>query len=374
VATIDRAQIDALRARARREVDEGLLPATQVALAKDGELVLFESFGAANPETRFNVFSCTKAFVAGAAWLLIGEGQLDVSLRVADLIPEFAENSKGEVTVEEVMLHTSGFPSAPMGADAWSTREGRLQRFAEWRLNWEPGTRYEYHPTSAHWVLAELIERLSGRDYRDVVHERIVTPLGLGHGHRLLGVPEDDQADIAELRSVGAPPSPDELEATFGLRELPVTEVTDENLLRFNQPSYRAVGVPGGGGVMTAADLALYYQALLSNPDGLWKPDVLADVTSRVRNSLPDQLTGTPANRSLGLILAGDDGKSSLRGLGKTVSPGAFGHGGAGGQLSWADPATGLSLGYCTSGLDAHMLRQARRGVALSSIAATAAS
>ncbi len=38
---------------------------------------------------------------------------------------------------------------------------------------------------------------------------------------------------------------------------------------------------------MRAADLALYYQAILHNPGEMWRPDVLADVTGRVRNTLP---------------------------------------------------------------------------------------
>ena len=68
------------------------------------------------------------------------------------------------------------------------------------------------------------------------------------------------------------------------------------------------------------------------------------------------------------------DNGASLRGFGKTNSPRTFGHNGAGGQLAWADPATGLSFIYLTNGLDRHMVRQARRGVALSSIAATVTS
>jgi len=81
----------------------------------------------------------------------------------------------------------------------------------------------------------------------------------------------------------------------------------------------------------------------------------------------------TPTAASLGLILAGDDGRSHLRGLGRTVSPLAFGHNGAGGQLAWADPTTGLSLGYVTDGYDRHEIRQPRRGTAISSIAADCA-
>ena len=47
-----------------------------------------------------------------------------------------------------------------------------------------------------------------------------------------------------------------------------------------------------------------------------------------------------------------------------------FGHNGAGGQLAWGDPVSGLSLGYCTNGMDRHPMRQARRGVGVSSLAA----
>ena len=121
---------------------------------------------------------------------------------------------------------------------------------------------------------------------------------------------------------------------------------------------------------MRASDLALYYQALLHNPGEMWRPDVLADATGNVRNHLPERNTGIPANRSLGLLVAGDDGYANIRGLGRTVSPQAFGHNGAGGQLAWADPATGLSLGYVTNGYDQHVVREPRRGTAISSLAA----
>ena len=86
---------------------------------------------------------------------------------------------------------------------------------------------------------------------------------------------------------------------------------------------------------------------------------MLADVTTNVRNTFPDYL-GTPANRTLGLVLAGDDGRSNLRGMGKTVSPATFGHNGAGGQIAWADPATGLSFVYLTNGMDQNPIRGGR--------------
>jgi CubicO group peptidase (beta-lactamase class C family) len=267
------------------------------------------------------------------------------------------------------MLHTSGFPHAPMAPALWNDRDARIRRFAEWRLNWEPGTAFEYHATSAHWVLAELIERRSGQDYRAFIRERISLPLGLP---RLgLGLALDEQDDIAKLVTVGEPPTPDELEKLFGIRELPFTEVTDHALLEFNTPDAIRAGVPGGGAVTTAADLALFYQALLTNPDTLWNAGTLADVTGNVRNHFPDPWTSVSASRTLGLVVAGDDGNSHMRmNFGRTVSPRAFGHAGAGGQVAWADPATGISFCYFTNGLDANVLRQGRRGNGLSNRAA----
>jgi CubicO group peptidase (beta-lactamase class C family) len=362
---IDPQRLTDLVARARRDVDTGVLPSCQLAVARHGRLAAFHTFGAATDDTRYVVFSTTKPIVAAAAWLVIADGRLDVAAKVADLIPEFATNGKDVVTVEQLMLHTSGFPRAPMAPALWNDRDARVARFADWRLNWEPGTAFEYHATSAHWVLAELIDRATGDDYRAFIHERIALPLGLPRLRLGLGL--DEQDGIAELANVGAPTPPDELEAAFGIRDIPVEEITDHALTDFNLPDARRAGVPGAGGVMTAADLALFYQALLSNPGDLWDARVLADATGNVRNRFIDPWLGVPANRTLGLVVAGDDGNASLRmNLGNTVSSRAFGHAGAGGQVAWADPATGLSFCYLTNGLDADLLRLGRRGHALS--------
>jgi CubicO group peptidase (beta-lactamase class C family) len=353
-----------LFARAQQDVDAGLMPSCQIAFARDGKVALLKSFGDATPDSRYVIFSATKTLVAGAVWILIGDGSLDITRTVAEYIPEFATNGKEMITVEQVLLHTSGFPHAPFRPLEWDDRAARLDRFASWRLNWEPGTRFEYHPTSAHWVLAELIERVTQTDFRVFARTRILEPLGLtGYG---LGVPPAEQGDVNDLVVTGEPMPPEEIRAIIGVDAFPVTEVTDAFLMTFNRPEIRAVGVPGGGGIANAADLALYYQALLHNPGQIWKPDVLADATGRVRNRMPDYL-GAPANRTIGLIVAGDDGKSNLRGMGRTVSPRTFGHNGAGGQVAWADPETGVSFAYLTNGLDQHRVREWRRTTAIAS-------
>ena len=90
------------------------------------------------------------------------------------------------------------------------------------------------------------------------------------------------------------------------------------------------------------------------------------------RSPAPPALVAA-ANCTIGLVVAGDDGKAPMRGMGRTLSPAAFGHNGAGGQVAWADPATGLSFCYLTNGIDAHLFRQWRRGPSLSNRATACA-
>jgi len=360
---LDPTALDALHERINAEVDAGRVPAAQLAVALDGEVVHAANFGDAADSTRFAVFSITKAFIAGVTWQLLAEGTLELDTPVTDLVPSFA--AAENATLRHLLTHTGGFPYAPLGPPTWDTRDGRLEQFAKWRLQWEPGTHFEYHATAGHWIIAEMIEMVEGQDFRDVVRSRILEPLSLSGF--LLGGQDAVDAEVADLVAVGAAPSAAEIEEVFGIPNVDLGEVTPEILLQFNQPEAKRVGIPGGGGISDASTLALYYQALMHNTDDLWDPSVLADGTATVYCTLPDPMKGMPANRTLGLILAGDDGKSALRGFGHTVSARAFGHGGAGGQIAWADPESGLSVAFCTSGLDMNFLREGRRIAAIGS-------
>ena len=367
---LDPQKLKELTRRARQEVDEGLLPSAQIAVAREGRVGLFETFGEADNNTMYCVFSSTKAVMSAAAWLLIAEGKLDVKERVAAIVPEFGTNGKEVVTVEQLFLHSAGFPSAPFRPLEWDDRDARRARFSRWRLNWTPGSRFEYHPTSSMWVIAEIVERRSGKDFRAFIRERIIEPLGLTGLH--VGLSAEENHRVAECVHVGDALTSDDY-ARLGVPEPPVTEVTEDAILTFNRPEIRAVGVPGGGGIATAADLALFYQGLLhgaaaGGPE-VWTAETLAMALEVRSGDLVDPLYGKRVNRALGVVVSGD-AERSFRGFGHRNSPLAFGHGGAGGQIAWADPATGISIGYCTNGHDRNPLRLGRRGVSISNRAA----
>ena len=360
MTTIDDEAVSALLERARRDVDSGLLPAAQLALALDGEIVVSEALGDCTGETRFHMYSAVKPTVALTAMELAAEGLFEVAAPVSDLLPSFGGNGKEAVTVSQVMLHAGGFPYAPLGRAEATDRAARLAAYATWYVDWEPGTRFEYHALSAHWVLADIITEVTGRPYAEVIAERVMEPAGCSHW---LGIGVDEQDGVADVVAVGSEPTAAEL-AALGVDELP-GGVGEQALTAFNRPWVRAAGLPGAGGIATAADMALWYQAVLHNTGAFLRPEVRDDAMV-VRQNHPDWM-GTPANRSHAFVLAGSDGKAGMRGYSRAASPLVFGHGGAKGQIAWADPSTGLSFAYLTNGLDRNDLAAARRRVALSS-------
>jgi len=372
---IDRAKLEALFARVKRDVDQGVLPSAQVAIARHGKLAGLRTYGTAiqggqekpaTDATLYCIFSATKAPVATAIWALIEAERLRIDERVADIIPEFATNGKEHITVEQVLLHVGGFPYAPFHPDHWENRAELLAALGRWRLNWEPGSRFEYHPTAGHWVLAEIIHRRSGQDHRTNIRQRILDPMGLDE--LFIGLPPAHDARVAEVRYVG-----EIIEPPGGWRD-----VTPQAILGLNEPRLRRAGLPGGGGITSAAELAMFYQPLVNGgttADGtrVLKAETV-EYATRVRSAEHhrDPILKVPVNRALGVVVAGNDGNAYLRGFGKTASPRAFGHGGAGGQIAWGDPETGISLGYCTNGF-ADWITSGRRITAVSSLAAQCA-
>ena len=381
---LDPGRVNHLVEEVNRLVEVGELPSAQMAIARSGRLASFTCRGlvplgavskAADHETLYTGFSTTKAIVSSAVWLLLHEGALRLTDRVVDLIPEFGTNSKQEVRVEHLLCHTAGLPRAHLDPLKWENHATRLATFRAWPLEWPPGMHFEYHTTSGMWVLAELIERVSGMDFRHFVHTRIAVPLGLT-ADLYLGLPPHLNSRVADIILVGEVPSPDEI-AAVGLN-IPREQLGDEeSFLRYNCPEIRAVGSPSGGLITSAASLALFYQALLMDGraiDGsqIWHPAMLREALRVHTGSLVDPITGRAANRGLGVVIAGDEDRG-FRSFAPGNSPLSFGHPGAGGQIAWADPASGISFAFLTNGCEQNPLTMGMHGLVLSGQAASCA-
>src|SRR3984893_9878649 len=228
----------------RRHIEEGRDPGAQIALARHVKLALFRTYGDAKTEPRsapaidetlFLLFSQTKVLTSSAVWVLVEEGKLSFMDRIADHLPEFAARGKGEITLHQVMTHQGGFPSGDVSKASWTDHARMRAEVCDFSLDWTPGTRLQYHPRAAHLTQAMVIEAVTGRDYRDVIRDNVLAPLGLAHD-AFVGVPAGEQVRCAD---------------TYG------EEARD------NSPEYKAAGMPSGGGYATARGMVAYYQMLL---------------------------------------------------------------------------------------------------------------
>ena len=372
---LDEARVGRLFEAVAEEVARAPSCAAQVAIGRSGVLGAFGCFGRApllagereaGPDMLFSLFSVTKALTASAVWILLEEKRLSLDQKVAEWIPAFERHGKHVITVEHLLTHTAGLPRAAFETLDWEDPERRLERFDSWRLEWPPGSRFVYHGSSSMWVLAELIRLASGQDHREMIRERITGPLGLADLY--LGLPTSEHARVAEVVPFGERAS-----ATDGAPspvDAPV--LPDEMYASFNRANVQAVGNPGGGAIGSAAGVAMFYQAILADwrgsGPGIWSRDTLEDAC-RVRNAdFVDPMTKQPALRGLGVVTAGEEG-GIWRGFAPRCCARSIGHMGAGGQVAWADPESGLSFAYVTNGAERDAVRQGSRGLQLSVLA-----
>jgi len=379
-------KVQALMDRAERDVKEGILPACQLAIARNGKIAAMKTFGRAvqggverpaGDETVFVSMSATKAITSSALWLLMQEGKISPGDPIVKYVPEYGTNGKETTTVEHLLIHTAGIPVAPGSFKDWGDRTRRLQRFAQWRPEHPPGQKFIYHIHANYWPIAEAIERITGMRLGDFVRGRIAEPLGLPDLR--IGLPRPLHSRMADVVWVGEPAQAEEY------RRLGVTppranmgSINEAVVLEMNDPEMRETDFPAGGLITRAADIALFYQALLNDgraPDGsrIWQSAMLREARRIRSGDLIDPARGMTANRALGIVIAGGDGKANLRGFGRTNSADAFGHPGFGGQIGWADPASGISFAYLTNGFDRNDLREGRRSVAVASLAGSCA-
>src|SRR6266851_6924550 len=203
-------KVQALMDRAERDVKEGILPACQLAIARNGKIAAMRTFGRAvqggverpaTDETLFVAMSATKAITSSAAWLLMQEGKFHPSDRIVKYVPEYGTNGKEPTTIEQLLIHTAGIPIAPGSPKDWGDHKRRLERFAQWRPVNPPGEKFFYHIHANYWPIAEAIERITCKRLGEFVRERIAEPLGLPDLR--IGLPRPIQQRMADVKWIG---------------------------------------------------------------------------------------------------------------------------------------------------------------------------
>ncbi len=343
---LDARALERLQELITQHLAEGRYPAAQIAVAREGKLALVRSFGdarldpvrvPAREDSLWLLYSNTKVITACAVWILAEQGALRFTDRVADHVPGFEANGKGDITITQLLSHQGGFPNADVPKAAWEDHELLRRTVSAFTLEWTPGSRVHYHSRAAHWVAAVLIEALSKTDYRAFVREQVIEPLGLGD-ELFVGLPDGHHDRAVDMHEP----------ATTGTGQGNRGQVRREEE---NNAEFRRAGTPGGGGYATARAMAAFYQMLAAGGtlDGrrLLSPRLVQYVTRSVTGDRVDGYMGMPMHRALGPHVRGTT--DSIRGLGSIASPRTFGHGGVGSSYCWADPDSGVSFAYLTN-------------------------
>ncbi len=335
---LDSAKLDRACEIVMSHMAGGYHPGAQLAVARHGKLALYRGFGTATVDpsrpvderTLFPLFSNTKVITAAAVWTLVEEGKLRFSDRVAEHVAGFEAHGKDGITVAHLLTHQAGFPSAEVAAECFGDRERLRRAVCEFKLEWPPATRSIYHRLAAHWVIAVLIEAITGADYRDEIRKRVIEPLGLTR-EMFLGLPETEDHRAAAMYT------PKQAE------QWPLDPMVAA-------PLFRRAGIPGAGGYATARAMAVFYQMMAQG--GVWNgvrivsPRMIDHVTRDFTGDLVDDYTGYPMHRGLGPFSRGQTGHP---GLGAIGHPRTFGHSGVGTSYCWADPTSGVSFAFLSN-------------------------
>nr|WP_157087676.1 serine hydrolase domain-containing protein [Oceanobacillus damuensis] len=174
-------------------IENGTFPGAVTFVARKGHIVQHEAYGnaflyeddqgnltddpiAMSEDTIFDLASISKIFTSTAAMILYEQGLFDLDDPVSAYIPEFAKNGKENVTIKQLMTHTSGFTSWIPLYTIGDNREERLQYVYQYPLDNSPGSTYTYSDLNM-ITLGALIERLSGQRLDEFVYENITVPL-----------------------------------------------------------------------------------------------------------------------------------------------------------------------------------------------------
>ena len=345
---IDLNKLEPLFSLIHSHIEQHRYPGCQIALAWRGQTLINRSFGlsrtgvghpadtqplVAENHHVYLLYSNTKILMATALWMLRDQKKLHFSDRVMHYLPGFEAHGKHDITLLQLITHQAGFPDAEVPASMWQDHEKIRQTVCDFQLQWEPGSRVHYHGLSAHWVLAMVIEAVTGRDFREAVSRLVIAPLGL-EDDLFMGLPE---AQIHRLAYLYEP----DADAPMGQR------LRDESTNRH----WQTAGVPGGGAYGTARGMATLYQMMLnagqSNGVQMVSADTLALAIQNHTGERIDEFMGMPMHRGLGPHMRGHT--EVIRGLGSHAPANAFGHGGVGTSYCWADPNSGISFAYLTN-------------------------
>ena len=267
--------------------------------------------------TMYDIASLTKVVVTTTLVAKLAEGDfpvpIDLDARIERYLPEWASGPqpewRHEVTVRHLLTHTSGLPPFKEYWRTSKSKQDTLDRIFAEPLAYEPGTKEVYSDLGI-ILMAEIIERLTGKPLDELAREYIFSPLAMTSS--MYNPPKNRWPTIA----------PTEIDNQYR-HHLIQGEVHDENAAAIG-------GVSGHAGVFsTAPDLAAFCQMLLNG--GVYGHRRILNRATIGEFTTPQRLAS--GTRTLGWAAPTEGGSS-----GQFFGPRSFGHTGFTGTSIWIDP------------------------------------
>jgi len=323
-------RIDALMADA---IAHENLPGAQLIVARadtlDAQYLIRKAYGVRTLEPRpqkndlrtiYEFASVSKAAAtADAIMLLVQRGAIRLNDRVALFIPDFAQNGKHDVTIAQLLTHTSGMQIDYEQADYFGDRSTILTHAYASPLRFAPGSKFEYSDL-AFIVLGEVVARASGKTYERFVIDELFRPLGMN----------DTSFDVT-------------IDAAHKARLAP--QILNENEQTLRKDFGTVPGVNGHAGVLATADDIMKLSIALLRAAENRPVKGFALTPQTVHAMISPRYVGAGAARGLGWDM--DSGYSGNRG--DVLPRGGFGHTGSSGTSIWIDPALDLVIVFASN-------------------------
>ncbi|MFE9788354.1 serine hydrolase domain-containing protein [Nocardia salmonicida] len=299
-------------------------------------------------------FSTGKGVAATVLHRVAERGLIDYEEPVATYWPEFGTHGKDDITVRDVLSHRAGLHRVRglvPGREGILDYDAVVTALAESPADPRRIRTSGYHAITFGWLVAEIVQRVTGDPFTEVLRREVAQPLGMEEFW--FQVPPSQRHRIAKIFPHLAPPGIRWNTASSvlswvrparGLAEAGMPESFDE-LVR--DPRVHDAVMPGWNGVFSARALARMYGALAHGGQvgdvRFLRPETIETINRTQQTSSRDYVLGLPMRFTLGYH------RPVL--MTKQQPRNAFGHYGIGGSGAYADPDLGMSIAFVTNRL-----------------------
>ena len=317
-------------------------------------------------DTLVLVWSATKGIGSACVLHTLQEHKIDISQRVAEFWPEFAQAGKEKVTLAQLLSHQAGLCALDRRVDVLDY-DAVIRALEAQEPLWPPGTAHGYHARTFGFLQDELVRRIAGKTLSEYWQENFARPLNLDFW---IGLPKKENSRVATMYAAKTPKA-------FGAEsknrqsgsDFYADLVTPGTLARktftspyglhviskMNDYAIRAHPIVSFGGIGSVSALTKFYSMLANGGkfegQTFFSEKAIAWMTTTIADGM-DGVFQIPTAFSAGFMKDSRLAGKKMFGPSRT----SFGHPGAGGSYAFADPENRIAFAYAMNQMEQSLL------------------